>query len=121
MQRNAAAVGPAIIRDLRIQDPQGGLRRAFLALCTCALLAACSGGSAARSGDVQVSDAWINTRAENEITPMLSREELVKVETRNGVVFLGGNVRSAKQAEQIERSVSGIRGVREVKNELKVR
>lgn len=96
---------------------QGVLRSMLFAV----LLAACGTSAGARRGDVKVSDAWINTRAENELTPQYDRKDAVNVSTQNGVVFLDGHVTSVERAERYEKIVSQIRGVREVKNNLVVK
>lgn len=85
------------------------------------LAAGCASAQSSRRGDVQVSDAWINTRAENEITPIITPKENVTVSTQNGVVFLDGHVENIERAERIEQVASNIRGVREVKNNLVIK
>lgn len=95
----------------------GGCRAVMLA----AALAACGTSAGARRGDVAVSDAWINTRAENELSPQFARGEAVTVSTQNGVVFLDGHVSSVERAERYEKIVTDIRGVREVKNNLVIK
>lgn len=85
------------------------------------VLAGCSAGEASRRKDVGVSDAWINTRAENELTPLVTKSESVSISTQNGVVFLDGHVASPERAERLEQVATNIRGVREVKNNLVIR
>lgn len=97
---------------------QGALRFLLLSLV---LAAGCGTTSSATRGDVGVSDAWINTRAENELTPQFARNDAVTVSTQNGVVFLDGHVTSVERAERYEKIVTQIRGVREVKNNLVVK
>jgi osmotically-inducible protein OsmY len=84
-------------------------------------IAGCASSGGSRRGDLQVSDSWINTRAENEVQPMLGGAEKVSVSTQNGVIFLDGHVGSIERAEQIEQAVTEIRGVREVRNNLVVK
>lgn len=84
-------------------------------------VAACATAGSARNGDLKVSDSWINTRAENEVKPVVREKEQVTVTTQNGVVFLDGYVSEIAHAEEIEQKVSDIRGVREVKNNLAVK
>lgn len=85
-------------------------------------LAGCASSSGARGGNgVEVSDSWINTRAENEVQPMVTRSEKVAISTQNGVVFLDGHVGSIERIEEIESAVTNIRGVREVRNNLVVK
>jgi prepilin-type processing-associated H-X9-DG protein len=86
-----------------------------------ALLGACASGAGVRTHDVAVSDAWINTRAENEITPLVTPKESVSISTQNGVVFLDGHVASPDRAEHLEQVATNIRGVREVKNNLVIK
>ena len=83
------------------------------------VVAACASAPAARD-DLEVSDAWITTRAENEIQTVVEPEDRVMVQTENGVVELSGVVQSVRSAEEIERRVTGIRGVRDVRNRLEV-
>lgn len=96
-----------------------GILRSVLVFLT--LAAGCGTSAGAKRGDVAVSDAWINTRAENELTPQFARNEAVTVSTQNGVVFLDGHVTSVERAERYEKIVTEIRGVREVKNNLVVK
>ena len=84
-------------------------------------VAACATGGSARNDKLKVSDAWINTRAENEVKPIIGEKEQVRVTTQSGVVYLEGNVTEVRRAEEIEQKVSDIRGVREVKNNLTVK
>lgn len=96
-------------------------RRLKLPLFALILAAGCAASQSARRSDIQVSDAWINTRAENEVAAQVGRSDAVGVSTQDGVVFLDGHVTSVDRAERIERTVADIRGVREVKNNLVIR
>lgn len=85
------------------------------------IAAACASGSSARREPLTVSDGWIKTRAENEIEALLGKDADVRVRAKAGIVFLEGTVRDIADAERIEERVTEIRGVREVKNELRVK
>ena len=80
---------------------------------------ACATTGSVRS-NLQVSDAWINTRAENEIQQLTGPDDHVAVHTQKGVVYLDGTVRTVAKAESIEQRVTAVQGVREVKNNLRV-
>ena len=84
------------------------------------LFTACTTTPAQR-GDLEVSDSWINTRVQNEISELVDDRSRVDIRTEQGVVFLEGSVRTIEQVESIEEVTSQVRGVREVKNNLVVR
>lgn len=42
------------------------------------------------------------------------------IESKNGVVTLGGHVRSAEEKRLVEKTTEGIRGVEKVKNDLRI-
>jgi osmotically-inducible protein OsmY len=96
-----------------------GWKTAFILGTT--LSVACATAGSSRKGNLKVSDSWINTRAENEVKPVVSEKEQVSVTTQNGVVYLEGHVKDVQRAEELEQKVSDIRGVREVKNNLTVK
>lgn len=85
------------------------------------LLVACVSSRGVKRDSLRVSDAWITTRAENEIEALLGKDADVKVRTKNGVVFLEGTVREVADAERVEAKVTQIRGVREIQNDLRVK
>ncbi len=85
-----------------------------------ALASACATGSGTRQGDVEVSDGWINTRVRTEIEQIADARDRVSVRTQNGVVYLSGTVDSVADIEKIEERATAVRGVREVKNDLRV-
>ncbi len=77
--------------------------------------------SSGSKGNLQVSDSWITTRAENEVKELGSTGQTVRVKSVDGVIYLEGQVKSIAEAEKLEEKVSSIRGVREVRNNLVVR
>ncbi|MFC4277632.1 BON domain-containing protein [Achromobacter aloeverae] len=67
------------------------------------------------------SDAVVTTKVKSEIvgSPALSALDIA-VETNNGVVTLTGSVASAAQSDEATRVTRGVKGVTQVKNNLKV-
>lgn len=86
------------------------------------LLAACSATSSQRSVGEYTDDAGISTRVKLALanTPGVKATE-VQVETYRGVVQLSGFADSAEMARAAVEAARRVSGVREVKNDIRLR
>lgn len=75
----------------------------------------------ARSVEQNISDTWITTKVKSALlyNRFIDSED-IKVETRNGVVYLKGTVEDRHQKDQALSVTRDIRGVKDVKAELKL-
>jgi len=92
---------------------------------TQAIYAAVLGGALVVTSPVfaknEVSDTWITTKVKGELAKDSNTKATdIKVNTKQGVVVLSGNVASAAEKSKAESDARSIKGVVDVQNNLKV-
>ena len=98
--------------------------RKLLIAATAACLALATGGAFANDEGKSaqpVSDSVITTKVKAELAKDRdTKAKDIHVETKNGVVKLNGAVTSMAEKDKAEQDVRGVKGVVDVKNNLRV-
>ena len=85
-------------------------------------VAGCAGTESSRSTGTYIDDKTISTKVKSQLAAdSLTRALQIEVETYSGVVQLSGFVSDSKAKDRAAEIAEGVKGVKEVRNNLIVR
>ena len=94
----------------------------FLSIATASLLSACAGSPTQSSTGQYIDDTWITTKVKAAFVEDKTVDATnINVETFNGNVQLSGFANSTAEAERAVAEAAKVKGVKSVKNDIRLK